>query len=277
MLNETYADGTQDNYTYNAKQQLVSETLPGETINNTYDAAGDLLSSTAADTLTETTVADTSTYDSTGRLSSVAQTTTGATPSSATNDFAYTPQGNIASETQTGGVTTEYAYYGDSVAVPGALESVTLVQNGATLSETDYTYNSAQQLTSITVNGQTFSIGYQSGTNLIGSIASGSATTNFTYDSDTANLTGISATGSGGSVYSASYTYNLNNQRTAASVTQTNSDGSATSTDLSYSYDSANELSGVSGTAATGSDSVERWLRPTVTTDRAAAPARLWG
>ena len=174
----------------------------------------------------------------------------------ATNAYAYTPQGDLQSETQAGDVSTVYAYYPTSGfgsgGAPDALESVKVERFGTpiiVLSDTEYTYDpTTKRIATVTVNGQMFAYGYKSGTNLVASVGAGDVSTGFTYEADTGRLSGIVTSNEELNVFSAGYTYNNNDQRQTETVSQQNADGSSSDQDLTYGYDNAQELNSVTDT-----------------------------
>jgi RHS repeat-associated protein len=167
------SSANQTGYKYDSLGELVSETRPattwatsGQTTTNTYDADGNVLTSTSP-----TSVTTTNTYTPLDQLATVSYSGSSAhsvsdgydangnrvtmTDASGTSSFTYDPFGELVSTTNGAGKTIGYGYdsLGDEVSVTYPLGSGA---TWATSQNVTYGYDQARHLTSVTdFNGNT--------------------------------------------------------------------------------------------------------------------------
>lgn len=156
--------GDETRYTWNKANQLTQIQFRGETTTYQYDAAGRLASKTLPGGITQTYQ-----YDAASRLTQV-QYKNGATPIDQL-DLAYDAEGNITQKK---------------------------LANGSLNQDTALTasFDAANRMTGITVNGKTYALAYDANGNLIGKTNTADANDSTVYSWDTRNrLSGITAPG----------------------------------------------------------------------------------
>ncbi|MGD0557188.1 MAG: LamG-like jellyroll fold domain-containing protein, partial [Streptosporangiaceae bacterium] len=280
VYSDSYPNGLTTTYTYNGDGQVTTETDPPVTnrvtgathtaqTTNSYDADGDLLSQTVADT----TGGDSSrtvsyAYNSNDLLESQTDA------SGAETTYTYNAYGDLASETNPAGNVTDYTYDADGNLLTTTLENYTGSPSGsqaaAPLVESSRAYDPAGRLASVTDSmGRVTSYGYtddgllatttrypdtadaEAGTsryvtesntydaagNLTAQVTNNGATTT-DYTVDAADRTTEQVLDPSGLDRTTSVSYTPDDQE--ATVTQSGTDGDTRTT--SYTYDPAGNM-----------------------------------
>jgi len=167
LSTKTFADGSQDVYTYDWAGRLNGVSLPGVSGNSfEYNTAGDLVHSAYLDQNSGWVTSDVFSQDEFGRPLVTTDSDNGKTFTQTTS---YTAQEQVASQNfgSAGGATVGYEY-GQNGAPPLAVDKTTLdgLAGAVPSVETDYGYYaSTRQLSSITVNNLTIYFMYVPGSN----------------------------------------------------------------------------------------------------------------
>jgi RHS repeat-associated protein len=172
-LSETDALGNVTRYSYNTRgQTLTSTDALGNTTNYSYDGRGNLLSKT--DALNQTT---NYVYDDRGNLLSITE------PNNRISKFEYDRSGNRIKETDTLGHIKEYAYDAGGNVIK--LTSYLTTTNGVQIITTSKTYDSNNQVTSLTDNqGNITKFEYDSNRNQIAVVDPINRRTEYRYNTD---------------------------------------------------------------------------------------------
>lgn len=251
-------------YGYNTNRQLTNITRPGSNSTLFYNSAGQQTGSLAADPFTDATIADSSApLDDQGRPQGMVETVTDASGhqvSAAANGFTYYPTGQLASESQVGGISASYSYYGPqdsgSGQEAGAIKDLSITQNNIAIGNAaTYVYDDSGRLRKVIYGSTTYTYDYKPSTNLIATVTlsvGGSVvtSTSYNYESNTGRLSGVTTTAGSATLYSAGYTYNNNDQRATETVSQLSADNSTTASHgWTFGYDVRDELNSITKTS----------------------------
>ena len=247
LYQKTWADNSQDVYTYNTAGQLKGLVMPGITASSfVYNNAGELTSSSLTDGTTGTVSTSVNTLDDLGRALSTTAADNGSS-NTTTNSFTALGDPNVETFSSAGNASVGHGYYPTagtpSTGSPDAPASLTLnLPNAQTPAQTGYAYDpSSKRLQTITINGVNITIGYLAGSNQIQTITAGKVTTALTPDaSDPARLGSLSVSNNSTqqSLYAGSFTYNELDQRTSDTISRVNvaNDGTTSSESAGYTY-----------------------------------------
>ena len=259
MASETFPGGSQDTFTYDSQQNLVSMTDSTGTTTFAYDAA---------DQLTKVTYPGGSfleyTYNSAGQriqmtdqtgftvnyqynaLGQLSELTDGS--GDLIVSYSYDAAGRLSSEQFGNGTSTEYTYDADG----NVLSIVNLAPNGSTQSSYVYTYNNQNLPVTMTTSAGTFTYGYDADGQLTSVQTPGGETIAYEYDA-AGNRVAVVDNGT-----ATQYDANDLNEYTQGGDTtyQYNADGDLiSSTDSSgtttYSYNVLGQLTSVNSPAST--------------------------
>jgi len=179
------AQGNVTAYAYDGagRRTLTTEPVTG-TVQYQYDAVGNTVAITNADTAGTPLSVETRLYDALNRVTADSVTGPGSPPTTLTTLTAYTRDGQTAVTKQPNTDTTTTAYDLADEAL-----STTLLSNGTTTTEATYSYDGAGNATTTTdADGRTITAVYDPSNRLSQSVATGGGTTTVTtamaYDPD---------------------------------------------------------------------------------------------
>ncbi|HEX5749738.1 MAG TPA: FG-GAP-like repeat-containing protein [Archangium sp.] len=218
-------------YTYDASGHLLTRRdAKGQTTAYTYDALGRVLTKTLADGRTSQW-----TYDEAGHGAGLGAMTSRVFPSGS-ESLSYDFAGRMTSTTK---CVSGYCYtlqYGYDVA--GRLAAVTYPDG----ERVTYGYDAAGRMASVSGYVQGFS--YNGRGQLVSATYANGTTSRFTYSDARQWMSGASVTGPAGTLYQASYGYDAGGRVTSMSS------ASNPLSNLSFTYDGLNRLTGTSGAQA---------------------------
>jgi YD repeat-containing protein len=204
LSSKTYADGSSYQYQYNNKFQLSNVIEPGITASSfTYNNAGQQVSSSMTDSTTGKVAMSVTGFDEMGRPMSISDTDNGHTYTTTNiTDDHQRPKQTMFGSAGNATVNYDYAATDSNVSTEsrGALTTMTLkAGSGSTLATTSYGYDSSsKRLSTISVNGVTFTFNYFSDSNQISSVvttATGGSGVTTTYLRDSGDKSRISQVG----------------------------------------------------------------------------------
>ena len=255
----SFPDGTQDTFTYDSHNNLVSMTDSTGTTTFAYDSAdrltkvtypdGEFLAYTYNDLGQRTEMQDQTGftvnyhYNTLGQLSSLSDGSGNLIVS-----YTFDAVGRISSEQFGNGTATDYTYDADG----NVIDIKNLAPGGATQSNYAYAYNSQNEPVTMTTSAGTFTYGYDADGQLISVLEPGGQAITYEYDADgnrVAVITGTTTTqytnndlDEYSQVGATTYTYDANGNL----ITSANSSGTTT-----YSYNVDGQLTGQVSQAGT--------------------------
>ena len=260
LTSETNGNGNVTSLGYNVLNQLTSITNPlNQTTTYTYDGAGNLLTTVnpsgqtttdtydAANEITGISYSDGTTPNVTNITYNADGQMTGMTDGTGTSSWTYDSLNRLTQSTNGAGATVQYTYD-----LAGNLTGITY-PNGKPVTRA---YNAGNELTGVTDwLGHTTTFGYDPNGNLTSTAYANGTTAATTYNAAN-QVTNIADTGTGGtSLASFGYTLDANNQVTqivptgvgqsTQSYTYTTLNQLATLNSAPYTYDAANNLTGL--------------------------------
>jgi RHS repeat-associated protein len=273
---KTWADGSTDEYKYNAGLQLRQTVRPGQTTDYAYNNAGELTQAAVVDPAHGNLTTLVATRDDAGRpllTTQVGQAVGqlfGGSLQTAVN--AYTNLGQLKlDKSGDTGAGTAYEYYGPTEntggAAPGALRRTTVRKGDAVLQQVTYAYDAVtKRPDTVTVlakgqNGQpdrtlTYSYSYKPGTDLVEAVTVGGVgTTSYEYEPHTGRLHEVTVEDlSDSTLYGTTYAqYTPVDQRQAESTTYRTAAGTTVAYTAGYAYaDARDGLTGATRTYTAG-------------------------
>jgi len=260
LQSKTFADGSVDQYQYNARQQLTNLIEPGISSSAFgYNTAGELVSSSLTDSSTGTVSSNVVSLDEMGRPNVVADTDNGRTNTTITT---YNAQQQLAQTIfgSAGGASVNYAYYPTSNfgsnGEPGALQTMTVSTPTSQSAPTGYNYDPvSKRIQTISVNGVAIQYQYLANSNQIQTVTAGpvdangnltsgdnSLVTTYTPDSTDKSRVHIMQTMDNiddETLYSGVYGYNQQDQMTSEGIVAAGPNGTIQHNYV-YGYSAAN-------------------------------------
>ncbi|QOV88442.1 RHS repeat domain-containing protein [Humisphaera borealis] len=274
LKTKTWADNSQDVYTYNGGFQQTGLTRPGQSARQsatfTYNNAGESQGSTYADSSYGSIINGVLTRDDAGRALLASQFSQGVGLEGGSNldtsVAAYTNLDQLKLDKSGGtGAGVVYEYYGPAEnaagQAPGALKSITLKRGATVFQKLEYAYDSvSKRLATITLKSgsgttlQSFDYAYKAQTDLVESLTiPGVGQTSWTYEPQTGRLQNLSVTNVlDDTPYQAGYSYNGHDQRSGETVSYSTPGGGSVSYAGEFGYDAHDQLATAAKTYTSG-------------------------